>query len=385
MSKRYGPIMHFDMAGQPLIVLSSNQAAQDLLNRRSGQYSDRPRMVMAGELVTKGMHMLLRQYDATYKLHQRMEAPLLNIKAAESYQAIQDLESRQLLWDVLHEYGEVGERGVDFHHHFERAMEAEFARTGQVGAYLVDTFTWLNYLPKALAPWKKEAEELYELERALHVGNLERGLKSRGWNFSKHMRNSPEGKDMGVEELAFDLGILADAGLDTSTVVLEWFVVAWITCGPRWVPRAQALLDKVVGRDRLPGYEDRPQLAYIDAIVNETMRWRPVVVGGVPHFTKKEDTYMGYYIPANSIVIGNHYAIGRDESTFGPRPDDFNPERWLVHEDVYAGPQIDACGQNVKALKDIPSPGFGFGRRICTGRHIARSQLFLQMARMLVG
>ena len=66
-SCEYGPIMHLSMAGQPLILLSTNQAAQDLLSRRSAQYSDRPRMVMAGELVTKGMHMLLRQYDAQYK------------------------------------------------------------------------------------------------------------------------------------------------------------------------------------------------------------------------------------------------------------------------------------------------------------------------------
>lgn len=53
-SKQYGPIMHMSMAGQSLIILSSNQAAQDLLSRRSAQYSHRPRMVMAGELVTKG-------------------------------------------------------------------------------------------------------------------------------------------------------------------------------------------------------------------------------------------------------------------------------------------------------------------------------------------
>lgn len=66
-SRQYGPVMHLSMAGQPLVLLSTNQTAQDLLSRRSAQYSDRPRMVMSGELVTKGMHMLLRPYDAQYK------------------------------------------------------------------------------------------------------------------------------------------------------------------------------------------------------------------------------------------------------------------------------------------------------------------------------
>lgn len=68
-------------------------------------------------------------------------------------------------------------------------------------------------------------------------------------------------------ELAFDLGILADAGLDTSSVALDWFIVAWITSGSQgWVKKAQLLLDGVVGKDRLPSFEDRPKLAYVDDI-----------------------------------------------------------------------------------------------------------------------
>lgn len=293
-SKDYGPVMHLSMAGQPLVILSTHQAAHDLLNRRSARYSHRPRMVMSGELVTKGMHMLLRQYDDRYRLHQRMEAPLLHLRSAAAYRPLQDLESRQLLFDVVSEWEEFGERGVDFHHHHERAMAstiyclnygyrlktgyeqelmdgkkvmAEFARTGQVGAYIVDSFPKLNYLPRFLAPWKREAEGLYELERQLHVGNLSKGLKGRGWNFSKSMEKSQEARKMGEEELAFDLGILADAGLDTSTVALDWFIVAWITSGGKtWVKRAQELLDEVVGRERMPTFEDRPKLAFIDAI-----------------------------------------------------------------------------------------------------------------------
>ncbi|RDW86505.1 cytochrome P450 [Aspergillus mulundensis] len=415
-SKKYGPIMHLSMGGKPLIILSTHQAAHDLLNKRSSRYSDRPRMVMAGELVTKNMHMLLRPYNERYRLHQRMEAPLLTLKAASGYRPLQDIESRQLLFDVLWDWNEFGEKGVDFHHHHERAMastiyclnygyrlktghekalldgkkvQAEFARTGQVGAYIVDSFPFLNYLPKLLAPWKKEGEELYELERQLHVGNLEKGLNvSKGWNFAKAMKASPESNDMSTEELAFDLGILADAGLDTSTVALDWFIVAWITSGVRlgWVLKAQKLLDEVVGRNRLPTFKDRPKLAYIDAIASETLRWRPVVVGGVPHFTKTEDTYMGYHIPANSIVLGNAFAITRDESVFGEDVDDFIPERWLANptspsSDING--TIDVCGMNTSALKDLPQTGFGFGRRVCTGRLIARNQLFIQMARML--
>ena len=145
-------------------------------------------------------------------------------------------------------------------------VQAGINRTAQQGAYIVDSFPSLNHLPRFLAPWKREAEGLYELERQLHVGNLEKGLADKGWNFSKFMSKSNEAKDMGTEELAFDLGVLSDAALDTSTITLSWLIVAWITNGAPWVKEAQALLDEVVGKDRLPTFEDRPKLAFIDAI-----------------------------------------------------------------------------------------------------------------------
>ncbi|KAK8060686.1 hypothetical protein PG996_010616 [Apiospora saccharicola] len=418
-SREHGPIMHLSMAGQSLILLSTNQTAQDLLSRRSAHYSDRPRMVMSGELVTKGMHMLLRPYDAQYKLHQRMQAPLLNMKASNCYRPIQEMESRQLLWDIIEDTKTHGDKGPSLGHSprtttikatglpsltsptdtqlysgyrlrtgHEQSMldakrvQAEFARTGQVGAYLVDSFPILNRLPAFLAPWKKEGEELYQLERNLHVGNLERGLANPGWNFSKHMRDSAEARGMSTEELAFDLGIVADAALDTSTVAMDWLVVACITAGKAddgFVAKAQADLDRVVGRGRLPTFEDRARLPYIDAIVNEVLRWRPVVVGGVPHATKKEDTYMGYRIPAGSLVMANHYAITRDESIFGPNADAFEPERWLQYPTDNKG----TVAHQQCTLKDLPQTGFGFGRRICTGRNIARNGLFIQMARLL--
>jgi cytochrome P450 len=49
--------------------------------------------------------------------------------------------------------------------------------------------------------------------------------------------------------------------------------------------KAQDELDAVVGRERLPTFEDRPELPYINAICKEILRWRPVVPLGTsnPH------------------------------------------------------------------------------------------------------
>lgn len=269
-----------------------------------------------GDIVTRGMHMLLRPYDAAYRLHQRMQAPLLNVRAAKCYQPLQDIESKQLLVNVLAESDAVSadaaaaaaaaaaaqtgttthnNQGLDLRRHFERAtasfiysvmygyrlrtgreqtlqdaqkVQHEFARTGVVGAYLVDAFPRLNYLPAWLAPWKREGAALFALEHNLHVGNRERGLRNPGWNFTKHYEfDCAEARGMPRVEVAFDLGILSDAALDTSTMALTWFSIAALGCGGGrgWVATAQAQLDAVVGR-RLPEFEDRDKLVYIDAI-----------------------------------------------------------------------------------------------------------------------
>ncbi|KAL7627181.1 hypothetical protein AAE478_003957 [Parahypoxylon ruwenzoriense] len=107
---------------------------------------------------------------------------------------------------------------------------------------------------------------------------------------------------------------------------------------------AQCVLDQVVGCNQLPRHEGRSHLAYIDAIVSETLRWRPT--------------------------------IGWDESVFGPGVDSFVPERWLSDS------KDDTDGY-ARKLKNLPHLGFGFGQRMCTERHIARNGPFIIAARLL--
>lgn len=43
-SKQYGPIVHVNMLGQPVIILSTSEVAHDLLAKRGATFSDRPRL-----------------------------------------------------------------------------------------------------------------------------------------------------------------------------------------------------------------------------------------------------------------------------------------------------------------------------------------------------
>lgn len=60
---------------------------------------------------------------------------------------------------------------------------------------------------------------------------------------------------------------------------------------PAVLKRAQEELKRVVGDDRLPGFADRPNLPYINAIVKETLRWETVVPTGSPPKIASIDQY----------------------------------------------------------------------------------------------
>ena len=49
---------------------------------------------------------------------------------------------------------------------------------------------------------------------------------------------------------------------------------------PEIQKKAQDEIDSVIGRDRLPTFEDRPRLPFIDAVCKEVLRWRPVAPVG---------------------------------------------------------------------------------------------------------
>jgi len=55
--------MYLDGAGQPIVVCNSLKSAFELLERRSGNYSDRPRFIMAQEILNGGLLLGLIGHD----------------------------------------------------------------------------------------------------------------------------------------------------------------------------------------------------------------------------------------------------------------------------------------------------------------------------------
>ena len=60
----------------------------------------------------------------------------------------------------------------------------------------------------------------------------------------------------------------------SNSVLMTFFLMMMVNQGAQ--EKAQAEIDAVVGKDRLPTVDDRPLLPYLDAIFRETLRYSPV-------------------------------------------------------------------------------------------------------------
>lgn len=92
--------------------------------------------------------------------------------------------------------------------------------------------------------------------------------------------------------IAHSLPPLHLIGSDTTADGISTFILTMVA-HPHVVEKAQAELDKVVGRERMPEFKDMEDLPYCQAVVREILRWRTVVAGGLAHCTTEDDVYEG--------------------------------------------------------------------------------------------
>lgn len=183
------------------------------------------------------------------------------------------------------------------------------------------------------------------------------------------------GDNAPVDDLAdFDIRWTANsmysASIDTTMTVVLHFFLAMIK-HPEVLVKAQQEIDSVVGCDRLPTLEDRDSLPYIECVVKECFRWGVPVPLSLPHRLMEDDVFDGKFIPKGSLIFANVWNMSRDESLFA-EPDRFNPDRYLEKVDELTAKR-----------RDPENFVFGFGRRICPGRYLVHSSVWVLIASMI--
>lgn len=153
------------------------------------------------------------------------------------------------------------------------------------------------------------------------------------------------------------------AGFETTTTALRW-ILLYLVLYPEVQAKIHLELDDVVGSDQAPRLEHKERLPFLQATIKEVMRISPVF----PIIRRKatEDFKIdGYDVNKGSFVYVNLWAIHHDPEEW-ENPYEFRPERFLTDPE--------------KSYNMFP---FGAGTRVCIGKSLAKSELFLIVSRMV--
>ncbi|KAI0632690.1 cytochrome P450 [Trametes polyzona] len=399
-ANHYGDVVYAKLFQRPVLVLNSLRAAQDLLEKRSKKYSSRPRLILLAELMGWDNVITHLPYGERFHKHRRWMQQGLQSKAALlGYRPIQHRETCTLLAgllesptgfiDHIHRWA-VGTIMEITYGHRIHSMEDEYVKlarnvtvetvlAGSPGSMLVDFFPILKELPTWApgAGFKRNAFRIRGMLRDLMdiPYNMVRTALASGNarpSFTASLLEAVDGPNGISPEEEDDIkgaaGVIyaADASPFQTVTVLSTFFLAMVL-HPDAFRKAQAELDRVVGRTRLPDDADRANLPYLECLLKEVYRWQSPVPLAIPHNLTEDDEYRGYHIPGDTMVIPNIWKMTQDPAVY-PEPQRFRPERWLEMDPHTA---------------DLANPRrmvFGFGRRVCPGKDFADAGLWLAMA-----
>ncbi|KAJ7681389.1 cytochrome P450 [Mycena rosella] len=396
---RYGDIVHARIFGQHIILVNSLKTATDLFEKRSHLYSDRPAAPMI-DLIGWDFTLGFIPYTNRWRQQRRLLHQSFRPDAARTYRPIQMTKIHDFLRGLLskpedfvalyktHEpcaaaiimatmYGYQVQPTED---HFVALSEKAVKMLSDAalpGAAAVNAFPLLRHLPGWLpgcgfqyfaAECRKRTEEMQQVPFDFVKQNMRDGTNAKSIVATLLEANQVEGRSCQLEQVIKEISATAYAGALTVSSLGTFFYV--MALHPEIQQKAQSEIDNVIGTHRLPEFEDRASLPYIEALYREVMRWKPVLPLGVPHATIADDIYEGYFIPKGEHVLMERtwQAMTHDESIY-PEPDRFNPDRFFTAD----GELND----------DNTVLAFGFGRRICVGRHSADATIWATIASVL--
>ncbi|KAI0302454.1 cytochrome P450 [Multifurca ochricompacta] len=398
-SKEYGNILSFHIFGRVIVVLNTVKATKDLLEKHGDIYSDRP-VIPFYEMAGWQWALPMARYSDPWRLGRKLLDRGLRAGVAVAYRPMQQAKARLLLTRLLatpHEWeahielmqGELilamaygyeprgrDDRKIDVSRRVakmgsETALPSDLLVNGlPFLRHIPEWLSWFSYKPLARIGHDLGMEMMNEpirfVRESMVNGTARPSLALENLQESEKL-DGPE-REKAEKVITETLASIFAAGADTTVSAMMSFILA-VLLRPDLQKKAQEELDAVTGRERLPTFDDRQRLPLIDAMCKEVTRWMPVTPLGLPHASTEDNVYEGFFIPKGALVIGNTWAILHDSATY-PEPNIFKPERFL---------KSDGSSRDDPTL----TSAFGFGKRICPGRHFAEATLFIVIASML--
>ncbi|KIY68230.1 CyP450 monooxygenase [Cylindrobasidium torrendii FP15055 ss-10] len=380
--------MSFKVFGRTTIVINDLKIANELLERRSANYSDRPSYRMMFDILQWWWDFGIFRYSDAWRLHRKTFNDFFHQKAVQEYTPVQDAASYVCLRALLktpedffkHVRRQAGSsilevvyglRGNAYDDYIEVADKSIYSvdLAFNPGHFLIDYLPFLKYAPPWVAFKRLGAQSAkYALAmREQPVVLVQKALADGSavpCTVTKLLESQPSDAPGRLDLIKNVSTIAFVAGADTSVSQNLTTIIALLHY-PEVQKKAHEEVDRIVGRHRAPTCDDRTDLKYIEAINVEALRWRPVVPMGLGHASVSDDVYEGYFIPGSKYISFYFRAILHDPLVYKD-PAEFKPERFL-------GPNSEP----------YPGGAFGWGRRICPGRYFSSNTAFSLIASLI--
>ncbi|EKM49741.1 uncharacterized protein PHACADRAFT_265393 [Phanerochaete carnosa HHB-10118-sp] len=395
-AQKFGPLYSVWLGEQLHIVVSDPQIAKDLLVAQGNTFSSRKDTFVKSGIVFAGRGISAVPTGENWTKNHRLISPYFSIEALKGYLPGLEIEAVDMLRD-LYIRSEGGKIPVNPLPHVTRTSLNNMLtiifglRTDSIDHPLVGY--WLKLAqefttvtgpisnPVDFVPFLRRFPTLSGVNRAkqLHqslvniggalVDDIDRRIKA-GEDvpdcLARHLLKLKEEENLDSQDIVLLCCELMIASVEKTAAVMSGFV-AQIGEYADVQARAQAELDRVVGRDRLPGLELEKDLPYIGAIVKETERLNNPRPLAIPHTSTQDVTYRGHFIPKDTVIVLNTHALTHDAARYA-NPDKLEPERHLKDQPTNVEP-----GYSV----------FGYGPRACPGKTLAQQEIFLVVACLL--
>ncbi|KAF8161644.1 cytochrome P450 [Crassisporium funariophilum] len=396
--KKYNSdILFLTTLGHHTLIVNKREVADELFERRSRLYSDRP-WIPITDLMGFDYNIALMRYGQGWRSHRKVCQQILRQKAIGAFEPVQMRKVNEMLKGLLatpdrfDQHSKMLSIGIPmaimYGYELESIDDPVITVADQSiilgiplllpGATIINTLPLLRHIPsyfpgasshKIASKVKQLSSEMKRIpmefvKKKMLDGTAVPSIVSNFLERKNTMGTSAEEEET-VKNMAYTV---YGAASDTTISATGTFFFA-MAASPQIQKRAQAELDHVIGTNRLPVFEDRPSLPYIEAIYREVLRFAPPVPLGVPHCLSEDDSYEGYFIPKGWIdPTSYNRAMTHDETVYS-EPYEFKPERFF-----------DASGE---LNSDDRVLAYGFGRRVCVGQHVASSTLWIIIASVL--
>ncbi|WKX91286.1 hypothetical protein Q1695_009824 [Nippostrongylus brasiliensis] len=155
------------------------------------------------------------------------------------------------------------------------------------------------------------------------------------------------------------------AGQGTTVTTLYW-AFAYLLLNPEVVSRVEHELFSVTEGKRQLSLSDRSSTQYFNATINEIHRCASLFPSNLWR-AANEDTIVGSYVIPKGTAVAAQLSVIMNDKKFFKNSHQFNPDRYL----------------NEDKLDQMIVP-FGLGKRSCLGESLARAELYLIIANVLL-